>query len=62
LNPRGTFYDVENIARHLARRNRLEELRSTGMVTGGPPPLGKTDVQTFANQLDRFLTRLAQQT
>jgi uncharacterized protein YaiI (UPF0178 family) len=32
------------------------------MVTGGPPPLGKTDVQTFANQLDRFLTRLAQQT
>ncbi len=59
LNPRGTFYDRENIARHLARRNRLEELRSTGIVTGGPPPLGKTEIQTFANQLDRFLTRLS---
>ena len=59
LNPRGTFYDRENIARHLARRNRLEELRSTGIVTGGPPPLGKVEIQTFANQLDRFLTRLS---
>ena len=58
LNPRGTFYDAENIAQHLSRRNRMEELRSTGAITGGPAPLSKTEIQAFANQLDRFLTRL----
>ena len=62
LNPRGTFYDRENIARHLARRNLMEELRSSGTISGGPAPLGKTEIQTFANQLDRFLTRLSRET
>ena len=56
LNPRGTLYTAENIQSHLARRDFMEELRSTGTVTGGPPTLAKTDVQAFANQLDRYLT------
>ena len=57
LNPRGTLYDSENIRGHLARRNFMEELRSTGQITGGPAALGKTDLQSFANALDRYLTR-----
>ena len=57
LNPRGTLYTAENIQSHLARRDFMEELRSTGTLTGGPPTLAKTDVQSFANQLDRYLTK-----
>lgn len=57
LNPRGTLYSTDNVAEHLARRNLLEELRSSGQVSGGPAALGKADIQAFANQLDRLLTR-----
>lgn len=57
LNPRGTLYTEENIQSHLARRNFMEELRTTGTITGGPPTLAKTDIQSFANQLDRYLTK-----
>lgn len=57
LNPRGTLYTAENIQAHLARRDFMEELRSTGTITGGPPSLAKSDVQSFANQLDRYLTK-----
>jgi uncharacterized protein YaiI (UPF0178 family) len=59
LNPRGTRYDANNIKEHLARRNFMDELRSTGSITGGPATLGKPDVQAFANQLDKFLARHA---
>jgi uncharacterized protein YaiI (UPF0178 family) len=59
LNPRGILYTAENIKDHLARRDLLDELRSTGAIVGGPATLSKTDVQEFANQLDRFLTRAA---
>jgi hypothetical protein len=57
LNPRGTLYSAENIAQHLARRNFMEELRSSGSITGGPAALGNTDVQAFANQLDKHLAQ-----
>ena len=60
LNPRGTLYTRENIREHLARRNFMEELRSSGQVSGGPAALAKTDVQRFANALDRYLTQAAQ--
>ncbi len=59
LNPRGTLYEKESIREHLSRRDFMEELRSTGTVTGGPSPLGKGHIQTFANALDRYLTRNA---
>lgn len=57
LNPRGTVYDKESVREHLGRRDFMEELRSAGLQTGGPASLSKTDVQTFANALDRFLAR-----
>jgi uncharacterized protein YaiI (UPF0178 family) len=61
LNPRGTFYTRENIRDHLARRNLMEELRSSGAVTGGPAALDRTHLADFANALDRYLTRKAQE-
>lgn len=57
LSPRGTLYTRENIKDHLSRRDMLDELRSSGVVTGGPPALDRQDVQAFSNGLDRFLTR-----
>ena len=57
LNPRGEFYDQENIRHRLAMRNFMEEMRSTGQVSGGPPPLGNRERMDFANALDRFLAQ-----
>lgn len=55
LNPRGELYSENNIKQHLAVRNFADSLRSSGVVTGGPPKLGKKDLQAFANSLDKFL-------
>ena len=60
LNPRGEFYSTENIEERLSMRNFMDELRGTGVNTGGPPTLEQKDRQAFANQLDRFLTRQCQ--
>lgn len=57
INPRGAFYSRENIKQRLAMRNFMEEMRSTGQVRGGPPPLNHSDRQAFANALDRFLAK-----
>jgi len=57
LNPRGTLYTPDNVQDHLARRNFMDALRSSGEMTRGPAPLDQTDIQAFANELDKFLTR-----
>ena len=57
LNPRGDFYTPENIRQRLRMRNFMEELRSSGVMTGGPATMSQSDRQAFANQLDRFLAR-----
>jgi len=55
LNPRGTLYTPDNVKEHLARRDFMDVLRSTGEITRGPPTLNNADIQAFANGLDRFL-------
>ena len=57
LDPRGEMYSDDNIRGRLAMRNFMEELRNSGVDTGGPAPLTQGDRKTFANQLDRFLAR-----
>ena len=57
LNPRGEFYSRENIEERLTMRNFMDELRGSGVNTGGPATLGQKDKQAFANQLDRFLAK-----
>ncbi len=56
LNPRGELYTEANIGERLAMRNLLDELRGGGEITGGPANFSDKDRQTFANQLDRWLT------
>lgn len=57
INPRGELYSKENIKARLSQRDFMETLRSSGVNTGGPPPLNQTDRQNFANQLDRLLAK-----
>jgi uncharacterized protein YaiI (UPF0178 family) len=57
LNPRGDLYTKENIRQRLNMRDFMDTLRSSGVNTGGPPPLNHGDRQAFANQLDRLLAR-----
>lgn len=58
LNPRGEFYTKDNIKQRLGMRDFMEDLRGSGVVTGGPAALNQRDRQSFANELDRFLTRM----
>jgi uncharacterized protein YaiI (UPF0178 family) len=55
LNPRGELYTRETIAQRLSMRNFMEELRGSGVDTGGPAAFGQRDRQSFANALDRWL-------
>lgn len=57
LNPRGELYTAATIQQHLGMRNFMEELRASGVNTGGPAAFSHNDRQAFANQLDRFLAR-----
>ncbi len=59
LNPRGEFYSEDNIKQRLGMRDFMEELRGSGVVTGGPASLSQRDRMNFANELDRFLTKHA---
>jgi len=57
LNPRGSMYTKDNIGQRLSIRNFLEDVRNSGVQTGGPPPISGADKQAFGNALDRFLTQ-----
>jgi uncharacterized protein YaiI (UPF0178 family) len=58
LDPRGELYTEENVGERLCMRDLMQELRSGGLVQGGPAQFGMTDRQRFASALDRLLTRM----
>ena len=55
INPRGELYTQDNIKERLNMRDFMDTLRSSGIDTGGPTALSSRDIQTFENQLDKFL-------
>jgi uncharacterized protein YaiI (UPF0178 family) len=57
LNPRGEFYTNDNIAQMLTMRAFMDELRGSGVDTGGPAAFSQGDRQSFANSLDRHLRK-----
>jgi uncharacterized protein YaiI (UPF0178 family) len=57
LDPRGEEYTVESIGERLSVRNFMDGLRGAGVETGGQVAYGSREKQTFANALDRALTR-----
>ena len=57
LSPRGEMHTKENIGARLNMRDFLDTMRSSGVeMSGGPAAFSQRDKQTFANNLDRFLT------
>lgn len=59
LNPRGELYTRDNIRERLSMRNFMDELRGSGVNTGGPAPFSARDREAFANSLDRLLRKCA---
>ena len=57
LSPRGERLTADNIRPRLNMRDFMDTMRSSGMQSGGPPPLNNQDKQRFANHLDRLLAR-----
>jgi len=57
LSPRGELYTTDNIKDRLTMRDFMDNLRSSGIDTGGPPALNQNDRKLFANHLDKILTQ-----
>ncbi|WEF31057.1 YaiI/YqxD family protein [Pseudoduganella chitinolytica] len=60
LNPRGEFYTPDTIKQQLTMRAFMEDLRSSGVDTGGPSAFSQADRQRFANALDGHLRKVRQ--
>ncbi len=61
LSPRGEMHTKENIGARLNMRDFLDTMRSSGVeMSGGPAAFSQRDKQTFANNLDRFLTKFGE--
>ncbi len=60
LNPRGELYTTENIRARLNMRDFMDNLRGSGIDTGGPPAISQGDRKAFAGHLDRLLAAHSQ--
>ena len=59
LSHRGEWYSAANIRPLLNMRDFMDNLRASGVHTGGPPPMSQAERQAFAGHLDRFLASRA---
>jgi len=57
LGPRGELYTANNIRERLNVRDFMDQLRSSGVNTGGPAALSAADRRAFACHLDRLLAK-----
>jgi len=55
IGPTGKPFTENNIGQAVAARDLLSELRDAGEMTGGPPPLKKSDRSRFLQQLDEVI-------
>ncbi len=62
LNPRGELYTTDSIKARLNIRDFMDTLRASGINTGGPPALSQSDRKSFANHLDKLLTKYIKNT
>lgn len=58
INPRGELYTEDNINERLSVRDFMQDLRDSGVVTGGPASFGAKDKERFTNSLNRILTKM----
>src|SRR3569833_746908 len=57
LGPRGELYTANNIRERLNVRDFMDQLRSSGVNTGGPAALSAADRRAIACHLDRLLAK-----
>lgn len=57
INPRGELYNKDTIRQRLNMRDFMDQMRSSGVHSGGPSAYGPQQKQAFANQLDKLLAR-----
>lgn len=57
ITPYGRVMDADNVREALSLRDFHEDLRGSGVMTGGPAPFGNAERQAFANALDKWLSR-----
>ncbi|ESQ74258.1 YaiI/YqxD family protein [Asticcacaulis sp. AC402] len=57
LAPNGRAFTQDSIGAALAQRALMEHIRSTGEITGGPPPFSNTDRSKFLQTLDQIIVR-----
>ena len=55
LSHRGEWYSAANIRPLLNMRDFMDNLRASGVQTGGPAPMSQSESKAFAGHLDRFL-------
>jgi len=57
IAPNGRPFTRDSIGSAIAQRAIMEQIRSTGAITGGPPPFAKADRSRFLQALDEAITR-----
>ncbi len=55
--PNGRAFTGDSIGMALAQRALMEHIRSTGEITGGPPPFSSADRSRFLQALDQIVSR-----
>ena len=58
IAPNGRTFSEQSIGMALATRNLMDQLRSAGETTGGPPPFCAKDRSTFLSTLHLALERM----
>ena len=61
IGPTGKQFSENNIGQAVAIRDLLSGLRDSGEITGGPPPLKKSDRSKFLQQLDNEIQSIRRQ-
>ena len=57
ITPAGRPFTLESIGSAIATRALMEQLRSTGEITGGPRPFSRADRSQFLQTLDETIGR-----
>lgn len=57
MNSKGETFTENNIRDRLSTRDLMHDLRSSGLITGGPKAYSPRDKMNFANALDRALAK-----
>ncbi len=58
IGPNGKAFTESSIGMALAQRNLMQDLRETGVITGGPRPFTPRDRSAFLSALDLAIVRL----